>query len=217
MEFILYLLFLTISIVLFSLIRYYVLLFKEVNREQFDRSELIDFTKLIPKSLLDTFEQNKNLTLALAVYSGITLFTFLYCMLGGLIGSPHYTNEIGNYFFYSPFLTACVAFGYPFLLDALYPDKEYYTPNDLLGKILFQENSILLGFGLGTISANLAVYGAYHQLPFPLIFFNSVLTLAILIYKIKPSDKVEETEYEYSDDHGEYISDPDWENDQRYT
>jgi hypothetical protein len=213
-EFILFLFLNLIFLILFSLIRYYVLLFKESERDEFSRDELIDFQKLIPKSILDLFEQNRNMIFAAGVYVLVAVLIYGYSLLGGIIGSPHYANEFGNYFFLSPILFLAIAFGYTFLLKAIYPGLEFNPPSDILGKLLSQEFAVIASAGISTVAMNFAVSGVYREISFLFIFFNLLIIFAVLIYKLAVP-KIEEEIYEQDYSNGDYVSEPDWENDER--
>ena len=120
MEFILYLIFFVICFILLALLRYYIQLFSDLERDQFDRSELIDFQKLIPKEMLNILEANGNMQEGLIAFLAFSLIAYGWSLLGGLIGSPHFTNEIGNYFFQSCLLFIAAYFGVaPFSVSEL--------------------------------------------------------------------------------------------------
>ena len=128
MEFILYLIFFVICFILLALLRYYIQLFSDLERDQFDRSELIDFQKLIPKEMLNILEANGNMQEGLIAFLAFSLIAYGWSLLGGLIGSPHFTNEIGNYFFQSCLLFIAAYFGYAPLVDAFLGSKKYAEP-----------------------------------------------------------------------------------------
>ncbi len=208
-EFIVFLICNLVLITIFSLIRYYVLLFKEEHKDSYSRDELIDFQKLIPKSILDIFEMNGSLQNSFIVYLVISLITYLFCLMGGIVGSPHYTSEIGNYFFLFPVLFLAFTFGYPFFVSAIFPDLEYNN-HSLIRQLISQESSIILSSGLSLLAMNFAVYGVFQQISFLFVLLNTILVFGILIWKLCKPTIIEEN-YESE---GEYVSDPDWENDQ---
>jgi hypothetical protein len=208
-EFIVFLILNLFFVILFSLIRYYILLFKEEHRNEFSRDELVDFQKLVPKSILDIFEMNGNLPNSIIVYSIFMVITYLFSLLGGIVGSPHYTNEIGNYFFLLPILFLLICFGYSFLVSQLFPDLEY-NHHSFIRNLIYQESSLILSTGISCISMNFAVYGVYQQISFLFVLFNFILIFGILIWKLCKPNIIEEN-YETE---GEYYSEPDWENDQ---
>lgn len=208
-EFIVFLICNLVLIIVFSLIRYYVLLFKEEHKESYSRDELIDFQRLIPKSILDIHEMNGSLQNFLIVYNIMALITFLFCLMGGMVGSPHYTSEIGNYFFLFPILFLICTFGYPYFVGAIFPDLEYNN-HSLIRQLISQESSIILSTGLSCIAMNFAVFGVYGQISFLFVLMNLVLVFAILIWKLCKPTIIEEN---YESEH-DYVSDPDWENDQ---
>ena len=203
MEFILYLLFFIISFIVLALIRYYFLLFSDLERDQFDRSELIDFQKLIPKEILRILEANGNLQEGLIAFCVFSFVSYLWTLLGGLVGTPHYTNEIGNYFFQSCFLFIVFFFGYAPLVDVILGSKKYSEPDSFLVRFLSQETCILIGVGLACIAANLSVYGMHHQIPFPFSLFNILIISGMLLYKLKSEPSVR-TEEKYGDEDFNY-------------
>lgn len=203
MEFILYLLFYTISFIVLALVRYYFLLFSDVGRDQFDRSELIDFGKLIPKEILNILEANGNMQEGLIAMIVFSLLAYGWSLLGGLIGTPHYTNEIGNYFFQSCLLFVGVFFGYAPIVDILLGSKKYSEPDSFLVKFLSQENCILIGVGLACIGANLSVYGMHHQIIFPFTLLNVIVISGMLIYKLKNQPDIR-TEERYGEEDYNY-------------
>ncbi len=203
MEFILYLLFYTISFIVLALVRYYYLLFSDVARDQFDRSELIDFGKLIPKEILNILEANGNMQEGLIAMSVFSLLAYGWSLLGGLIGTPHYTNEIGNYFFQSCLLFVGVFFGYAPIVDIILGSKKYSEPDSFLVKFFSQENCILIGVGLACIGANLSVYGMHHQILFPFTLLNVIIISGMLIYKLKNQPDIR-TEERYGEEDYNY-------------
>ncbi len=203
MEFILYLLFYTISFIVLALVRYYFLLFSDIGRDQFDRSELIDFGKLIPKEILNILEANGNMQEGLIAMSVFSLLAYGWSLLGGLIGTPHYTNEIGNYFFQSCLLFIGVYFGYAPIVHIILGSKKYSEPDSFLVRFLSQENCILIGVGLTCIAANLSVYGMHHQIAFPFTLLNTIVISGMLIYKLKSQPDIR-TEEKYGEEDYNY-------------
>ncbi|MBP7282578.1 MAG: hypothetical protein KBA66_13435 [Leptospiraceae bacterium] len=203
MEFILYLLFFTLSFIVLALVRYYFLLFSDPARDQFDRSELIDFGKLIPKEILTILESNGSLQDGVIAFTVFSLLAYGWSLLGGLIGTPHYTNEIGNYFFQSCLLFVGVYFGYAPVVDVILGSKKYSEPDSFLVKFLSQENCILIGVGLACIASNLSVYGMYHQIIFPFTLFNILVISGMLLFKLKSEPDVR-TEERYGEEDYNY-------------
>ncbi|HMV43873.1 MAG TPA: hypothetical protein PK079_19325 [Leptospiraceae bacterium] len=207
MEFILYLLFFTLSFIVLSLLRHYFILFGDLERDQFDRSELIDFQKLIPRQMLSILEANGSMQDGLVAFILFSLISYGWSLLGGLIGSPHYTNEFGNYFFQSCFLFIGFFFGYSPVVEIVLGSKKYSEPDSFLVRFLSQETCVLIGVGLACISSNLAVYGMYHQMIFPFTILNILIISGLLIYKLKttPTPRTEEKygdeeEYNYEEE-----------------
>lgn len=194
MEFILYLLFYSLSFIVLAIIRYYFLLFSDSARDQFDRSELIDFAKLIPKEILTILESNGSLQVGIIAFSVFSLIAYGWSLLGGLIGTPHYTNEIGNYFFQSCLLFIAVFFGYAPVVDIILGSKKYSEPDSFLVKFLSQENCIIIGVGLACIAANLSVYGMHHQIIFPFTLLNITIISGMLLYKLKNEPDIRKDE-----------------------
>lgn len=203
MEFILYLLFFTLSFILLALLRHYFILFGDVERDQFDRSELIDFQKLIPKEMLNILETNGSMQDGLIAFTVFSFIAYGWSLLGGLIGSPHFTNEIGNYFFQSCLLFLGFFFGYSSLVDIALGSKKYSEPDNFLVRFLSQETCILIGVGLACIASNLAVYGVHHEMIFPFTVLNTLIISGLLVYKLKttPNPRKEE---KYGEDENFY-------------
>jgi hypothetical protein len=182
------------------------LLFSDVGRDQFDRSELIDFGKLIPKEILNILESNGSLQDGIISMTVFSLLAYGWSLLGGLVGTPHYTNEIGNYFFQSCLLFVGVFFGYAPIVDIILGSKKYSEPDSFLVKFLSQENCILTGVGLACIAANISVYGMHHQIIFPFTLFNILVVSGMLLFKLKSqtSNRTEELygeeDYNYEDE-----------------
>ena len=203
MEFILYLIFFVICFILLALLRYYIQLFSDLERDQFDRSELIDFQKLIPKEMLNILEANGNMQEGLIAFLAFSLIAYGWSLLGGLIGSPHFTNEIGNYFFQSCLLFIAAYFGYAPLVDAFLGSKKYAEPDSVIVRFFSQETCVLIGIGLACVAANLSVYGMHHQIAFPFTLFNTIVISAMLVYKLKTQPDIR-TEEKYGEEDFNY-------------
>jgi len=203
MEFILYLIFFVICFILLALLRYYIQLFSDLERDQFDRSELIDFQKLIPKEMLNILEANGNMQEGLIAFLAFSLIAYGWSLLGGLIGSPHFTNEIGNYFFQSCLLFIAAYFGYAPLVDAFLGSKKYAEPDSFIVRFFSQETCVLIGIGLACVAANLSVYGMHHQIAFPFTMFNTIVISAMLVYKLKTQPDIR-TEEKYGEEDFNY-------------
>lgn len=182
MEFFLYLVFVHITLVVFALIKYYVRLFGDSERESFTKSELTSFTSIIPKEILAFLELDGSMQYSLIALLVSNLIAYGWTITGGMIGSPHYTNEIGNYFFLSCLIFILFLFGYPELVETVFlPGAKSGNP---LFKLLAQEHSIITGIGLALIGSNLAVYGLYHEIYFLFVFFNILIISVLTIYKL---------------------------------
>lgn len=100
MEFLLYLIFFGIVSILLVLASYYFKLLFLSGRESFERLELVDWIRIVPNELIKLLESGGSLQ-----YAGIAFFvsafvSYLWTLLGGMIGAPHYADSFGNYFFY---------------------------------------------------------------------------------------------------------------------
>lgn len=183
-EYLLYLFFFLLVLFFVCVVSHYVAIFKDREREQFDRAELTDFRSFFVRELISLFETNGNMQYGIPAFLLGAIITHGWSLLGGMIGSPHFTNEFGNYFFLSLFLFALFAFGYPFIFDAFFGEKRHSDPFNPLLMFFGQEIPFLSGMAISSIAANLSVYGLYHEIYFLFVFVNTLLIFGLLIYKI---------------------------------
>ena len=183
-EYLLYLFFFLIVLFLVCVVSHYVAIFKDKEREQFDRTELTDFRSFFVRELLSLFEANGSMQYGIPAFLLGAILAHIWSVLGGAIGSPHYTSEFGNYFFLSPLLFLLIAFGYPFVFDAFFGEKRHSDPFNPILLFFSQEIPFLSGVAVSTIAANMAVYGMYHEVYFLFTFITSIVVFGLLIYKI---------------------------------
>ncbi|TGN16901.1 hypothetical protein, partial [Leptospira idonii] len=175
MEFILFLFFLIFTTILTGVVGYYANLLFFNAKENYPREEITEIWGEVFRLTLGLFESGGNLVLGAVLFVTASLIAFFWSLLGGLIGTPHYSNAMGNYFFQFPILFFIFLFTYPFLKDA------FGTVGT--SKILFENGrSVLAGLGLGTWSANLAAWGLYHEFYFLFVLMNGILVLWPLTY-----------------------------------
>lgn len=171
MEFIIFIIFVIINLVLILLIKYYSNLFGDLNRSEYYREELTGITRIIVaefKKLLDEW-MISILSLVAAIF-----LTWLWTLMGGIIGSPHYTDEFGNYFFLSSFiLILTITFLheiYQFAVNKLAGGNEF----SLLAKFFQPKKMIVAGIASALSSANMTIYGMYHEVWFIFVLINLI-------------------------------------------
>lgn len=99
---------------------------------------------------------------------GFGLFSYMVSLLGGIVGSPHYSSSWGNYFFHFPFLCIFFLFAFPFL-------EEGFGRGQF--RFFFKSGrAVLSGLGLGSCSAAFTSWGLYHDFS----FFFCLFTLVVL-------------------------------------
>ncbi|MBE7411656.1 MAG: hypothetical protein L6Q54_03260 [Leptospiraceae bacterium] len=184
MEFLLFLIFFGIAFGVISVLNYYFKLFGDREKDTFSREELIDFLRIIPKEMLSVIESHGDIQNGGIAFFLSAFFSYLWSLLGGLIGSPHYTNEFGNYFFQSFFILGILMATYTSLKEAILGDLLFTNEGHFLVKLLSQEIPILCGMGVSLIAANLSVYGLYHQTLFLFTLCNVCIIAALLLYKM---------------------------------
>ncbi|TGN13420.1 hypothetical protein [Leptospira ilyithenensis] len=169
MEFFLFFIFLAISIALTGVLSYYSDLLFFSAKENYHRDEITKPWESALQSVVSLFESGGNLAIGASLFLFFSLFAWFWSLLGGIIGSPHYTSSFGNYFFHAPLLFFGFLFGFPFF-------KEGFGQVGF-GKIIADNGRpVLSGLGLGTLAANLSIWGLYHE-----FFFLFVLITGILI------------------------------------
>lgn len=184
LEYLLFLFFFLVFLFLVCVVSHYVAIFKDREREQFDRAELTDFRSFFVRELISLFEANGNMQYGIPAFLLGAILTHGWTYLGGMIGSPHYTNELGNYFFLSGFLFILFAIGFPFAFDAFFGEKRHSDPFNPVLMFFSQEIPFLAGMAISTIAANTAVYGMYHEIYFIFVLINILIVFGLLIYKI---------------------------------
>jgi hypothetical protein len=184
MEYLLYLLFFLLTLVIVSAINHYVRIFKDKDRDSYDRIELLDIRTIFIREFIFIFEANKNMQYGVPAFLLTAFITHGWTLLGGLIGSPHYTNEVGNYFFLSFLLPLLLAVGHPFLFDAFLGDKHLENPYSPPVQFFSQEIPMLMGCSVSMIAANLTVYGMYHEVYFLFILLNIVVVAFLVLYRM---------------------------------
>ncbi len=184
MEFLLYLIFFFIAYGVISVLNYYIKLFGDREKETFTRDELIDYLRIVPKEMLSVVESHEDIQNGGIAFFLSAFITYLWSLLGGLVGSPHYTNEFGNYFFQSFFILGILVATYSSLKEAILGDLIFTNPEHFLVKLFNQEIPMLSGCGISLIAANLSVYGLYHQTLFLFVLCNVCIIAALLLYKM---------------------------------
>jgi hypothetical protein len=175
MEFALFLFFLIFTTALTSVISYYINLLFFNKKEIYEREEITQVFEPVFRILLDVCKSGGNLFLGIGLFIGFALFAWTWALFGGAIGTAHYTNSLGNYFFNAPLLFLGFLFGFPFLKEGFSapgPSKQFFDSG----------RAILSGLGLGAWSASLATWGLYHEFYFLFVFLSGILVLYPLCY-----------------------------------
>lgn len=196
MEFLLFITFFLFFYLVLGLISYYYILFSNPDRTTFERNEILDLTRIIPKQAIAIFDAHGNLQYGIAVFFGVSFFSALWVLLGGIFGSEHYADEPAPYFFHSFILPAIVAFGMPALKN--YVGSKFATSHPVY-KIFSQEIPALAGSSVTLLASSFASYGAYHEMMFLIILVNSVIIIAIYLFKQKQVRKRDQFDEEYSE------------------
>ncbi|MCE9500192.1 MAG: hypothetical protein K8R21_06815 [Leptospira sp.] len=184
MEFLVYLVFFFTTLVVITVLNYYIKLFSDYEKESFTRSELIDYLNIVPKEMLGLFESTQDITSAGIGFFLSAFLTYIWSLLGGLVGSPHYTNEFGNYFFQSFLILGMLMATYSSIAEGILGDLIHTNPEHFLVKLFNQEFTIVLGCGVSLIAANISVYGMYHQILFVFILPNICIIAGLILYKM---------------------------------
>ncbi|WP_000394961.1 hypothetical protein [Leptospira interrogans] len=183
MEFLLYLIFFGIVSILLVLASYYFKLLFLSGRESFERLELVDWIRIVPNELIKLLESGGSLQ-----YAGIAFFvsafvSYLWTLLGGMIGAPHYADSFGNYFFLSFLLPVTLLTTYGILVELVLKDLPSTNPNHFLVLFLEQEVAILSGCSISVIASNLAVYGLFHEISFLFVCPNISIIAVLLVLR----------------------------------
>jgi hypothetical protein len=202
MGFLLFLFFFIFSFSMVAIINYYFKLFSLEDRESFDRQELIDFTKIIPREIASLFEYDGSLQYGIIAFGVSGLFSFLWVLFGGLFGESFYSHDFSTYLFGSALLPIIFHFSHPYLMDAL-GDQD---PDSPLMRILSQGTSIVGGSTITLVSTNLSFYGLFHETYFIFNLINIVSCIGIFLYRIKvihenirSNESEEEIDYQNTD------------------
>ncbi|HMV78098.1 MAG TPA: hypothetical protein PL048_15940 [Leptospiraceae bacterium] len=181
MEFLLFLFFYLLSLAVLPLCAYYYLLFSDSERESFSRSELIDMKKIIPRELIGVIESNGSLQMGLISFFSVSAVSYLWSIIGGIFSESHYSHEAANYIFHSFLLPGVLFFSMKPLANLL---KSGFGREHFLTRFAKQEIPILAGVSITLIAACLSVYGAYHEMKFPLLFLNILIIAGLFAYKL---------------------------------
>jgi hypothetical protein len=175
MEFALFLFFLLFTATLTGILSYYINLLFFQKKEVYDREEITRVWEPALSILLSVCESGGNLFMGIGLFITSALFAWAWSLIGGLVGTPHYTHSLGNYFFASPLLFLGFLFGFPYLKEGFSapgPAKEFFDSG----------RSVLSGLGLGTWSANLAAWGLYHDFLFLFVLTSGIIVVYPLCY-----------------------------------
>ncbi|ALO25691.1 MULTISPECIES: hypothetical protein [Leptospira] len=183
MEFLLYLIFFGIVSGVLVLADYYFKLLFLSGRESFERLELVDWIRIIPDELIKLLEFNGSLQYGAIAFFVSAFISYLWTLLGGIIGAPHYSDAFGNYFFLSFLLPATLLTTYGVLVELVLKDLPSTSPNHFLVRFFEQEIPILSGSALSVISSNLAVYGLFHEIPFLFVLPNISIIAVLLVLR----------------------------------
>ncbi|WP_061248620.1 hypothetical protein [Leptospira alstonii] len=183
MEFLLYLIFFGIVSGLLVLASYYFKLLFLSGRESFERLELIDWIRIIPDELIKLLESNGSLQYGAIGFFVSAFVSYLWTLLGGMIGAPHYADSFGNYFFLSFLLPATLLTTYGVLVEFVLKDLPSTNPNHFLVRFFEQEVAVLSGSAISVIASNLAVYGLFHEIPFLFVFPNISIIAVLLVLR----------------------------------
>ncbi|MDZ4726620.1 MAG: hypothetical protein SH817_10715 [Leptospira sp.] len=175
MEFALFLFFIVLTSTLTGVISYYANLLFFQKKEMYQREEITHIWEPALRLLLNVCESGGNLYIGLGLFFGFALFAWAWSLLGGILGTPHYTSSPGNYFFQTPLLFIGFLFGYNFLKEG------FSSPGP--AKIFFDSGrAVLSGLGIGYFSSNLTVWGLYHEFFFLFVLISGLLVIYPLIY-----------------------------------
>ncbi|RHX79974.1 hypothetical protein [Leptospira yasudae] len=183
MEFLLYLIFFGIISVVLVLASYYFKLLFLSGRESFERLELIDWIRIVPDELIKLLESNGSIQYGAIAFSVSAFVSYLWTLLGGIIGAPHYADAFGNYFFLSFLLPVTLLTTYGVLVELVLKDLPSTSPNHFLVRFFEQEVTILSGSSISVIASNLAVYGLFHEIPFLFVLPNISIISVLLVLR----------------------------------
>jgi len=180
MEFILFLLFFAIGLLLLSLFGYYYILLFHSNRDTFERDELVDFQRILPPQVLSNFETEGDLQSGLIAF-GISVFvSFLWSLLSTVFGLSTYSNEFTTYFFNSCFIPLVFFYGAPLLQDYL---SGNIGSSHIATKLSAQTTALVAGSTSFLFASNITLYGFYHEALFFFVFINVISLFAVYLYR----------------------------------
>ncbi|WCL50934.1 hypothetical protein [Leptospira sp. GIMC2001] len=162
MEFLLFLLFILINLLLVGCVSYYARILFFQKKREYDREEIVALGRSIPSEILRIFESGGNLGIGAGIFLFGCILVGLWARLGGLIGSPHYAHAMGNYIFHFPLFFIIFTFGYTFLHSALGGNSHKEPSKTFWANCL----PFAAGLGIGSISKSLSSYGAFHEMYF---------------------------------------------------
>ncbi len=175
MEFALFLFFLIFTTTLTAVISYYADLLFFHKKDVYDREEITEILDPVLKIFMGVLTSGGELVIGGGLFFGFALLAWLWSLLGGAVGTPHYTDAPGNYFFNAPLLFVVFLFGFPFL-------KEGFSSPGPLKQFFDAGRAVLSGLGLGAWSASLASWGLYHEFYFLFVLLSGVVVVLPLCY-----------------------------------
>lgn len=135
--------------------------------------------------IMRVMESGNQLFMGLAFLLAGALVSALWARLGGLVGSPHYANSWGNYFFHFPILFIAFTLGYVFWKDAFlgssgsHSDPSSHSADGRgggFGQIFWNHaQAFAVGLGTGSLAKTFSSYGAHHEMYFAFAFFQMLL------------------------------------------
>jgi uncharacterized membrane protein len=203
MEFLLFLFFYILTHGTLALVSYYYKLFSNLDRDNYERSEIVDLGRIIPKQVLTVFESHSNLQYGIIVFFGTSVFAFLWTLLGDLLGTARYADEFPAYFFHSFFLPAVFFFLQPIAKSSI---VGAFSKTHPLRRVFEQELPALGGVSVTLIASSFSSYGMYHEMMFIIIFINFIIICGLFLYKTKQLHDEQMHSYE-EDDYREYYGD----------
>ena len=171
------------------------------QRDEYSRYELFSFQGILTSQWHEIFSAPAAF-LAFALFAG---FGWLWTLMGGIIGSPHFTNEPGNYFFHSFILLLLILTFRRNFADIILNK----SGNSFLFQMIDSVRAISLGTGASLIAATVTVYGYYHEIFFIFVLINLFFTAFFAILGMSDSYPLK---MQYPFVHDENFDDGDSEN-----
>ncbi|GBF49363.1 hypothetical protein LPTSP4_08740 [Leptospira ryugenii] len=175
MEFALFLFFFVFFSLVTSVCAYYAELLFFDRKQKYEREEITDVWLPSIQKLLDVLEKGTSLPIGLPFFLGFGLLAWLWTLLGGIVGEPHYAHSPGNYMFHSPIFWMAYFISLPYL-------KEGFSGNPIVDSIVANARPSLSGFGIGFVSANFSAWGLYHEFYFVFPLFHLLFMLYPFVY-----------------------------------